>query len=292
MITIPQKIRYFLNSTIKTVTNSGYKCPSCGGDKSIVVERKFFVTSLRRCGTCNLLYRAPVTSNSEYTHFYQNDYSEGFTTDMPSDVELDKLKSRNFYGSGKDYSGYINILKSIGYEPGNSILDFGCSWGYGSWQFSKAGLKVIGYELSQNRCAFAKEKLGVEAHSDLNKLRGYPKFNFFFSSHVLEHIPRIHEVIRQARELVQPGGYFVAFTPNGSMEYRALNPRAFNRAWGFVHPLFIDPLYYASEFSLNEYLIDSSEYDVTGVKHWVAKKNFPQDILKTSGQELMIIVRL
>lgn len=291
MISLSQKIEYFMSSLGKFILRKSYECPSCGSTRSSLIERKFLVTSLRRCEQCSLLYRAPTTSVSEYASYYQEDYSEGFTTDLPSDAELQKLKENNFLGSGKDYSSFIQILKTIGYESGESILDYGCSWGYGSWQFSKAGLNVIGYEVSRNRCAFARDKLDVNAYSDLSQLRNIPKVKFFFSSHVLEHIPQIKEVIQLARDLVMPGGYFIAFTPNGSMDYRSLNPAAWSKVWGFVHPLFIDPAYYEKEFISEAYLIDSGEYNVDAVKEWVASQ-FSQSVLKTNGPELMIIAKL
>lgn len=291
MLTRKQKLTYFKSSLIKTLNLEGYGCPSCGAKNSVLVDRKYFVTSLRRCRNCSLLFRAPTTSDREYERFYQEEYSEGFTTDIPSEDELFKLKKNDFRNSGKDYSVFIEILKEIGYENGDLLLDYGCSWGYGSWQFANAGLKVVGYEVSRKRCAFARDKLGVDAHHELARLRGGRKVKFFFSSHVLEHIPRINDVIKFAREMVAPGGYFLAFTPNGSMDYRALDPKGWSQIWGFVHPLFVDTVYYMSAFVSDSYFIDSNKYDLGAIRTWAANQSFSQEVIKSNGPELMIAVR-
>lgn len=291
-MTQKQKLSYLKNSIIKTIRYQGYECPSCGCRRSFSVDRKYWITSLRRCENCNLLYRAPTTSPGEFEDFYQREYSEGFTTDMPSELELSKLIESKFEGSHKDYSSFIDILKNIGYEAGDSLLDYGCSWGYGSWQLSNAGLNVVGYEVGLNRCTFARDKLGVDAYHDMDELRKYhPRFKFFFSSHVLEHIPHVKEVIDLARQLVVPGGYFLAFTPNGSMDYRVLNPKGWSSCWGFVHPLFIDSDFYTSTFSSDSYLIDSSSYDLDAINGWARGQESSQAVVKTNGFELMIAVK-
>ncbi len=42
------------------------------------------------------------------------------------------------------------------------------------------------------------------------------KFDVFFSSHVLEHVPDLRKVFEYAASVLRRGGIFVAFTPNGS----------------------------------------------------------------------------
>ena len=291
MLTRNQKITYLSSSLSKLFRGKWYICPSCGSSNSEIVDRKYVVTTLRRCEGCSLLYRAPTTTMAEFDKFYQQEYSEGFTTALPLDEELAQLKSNNFYNSGKDYSLYVEILNSLGCNSGDAVLDYGCSWGYGSWQFANAGFDVAGFEVSRERCNFAREKLGVDAHSDATAFNKYPKFKVVFSSHVLEHIPDISSAIQTARSLIAPGGYLLAFTPNGSEAYRAIAGAQWSGIWGFVHPLFVDSEFYKSEFDQDEYLIDSSSYELDRIKAWASDSSISREVVKTCGPELMVVVK-
>lgn len=130
-----QKMNYLLLSSKKFIFGSGKNCPSCGSSQSKVVDRKYLVTALRRCENCKLLFRTPTTSPDENASFYQENYSEGFTTEMPDQDQLDELLSRSFVGGKKDYSRYIAILEALGIRKGAELFDFRCSCGYGSWQY-------------------------------------------------------------------------------------------------------------------------------------------------------------
>lgn len=284
-----QKLKYFLDSFIKTVKSKDLACPSCGHHAYDVVDSKYGVTRLVRCSNCKLLHRIPTTTDEEYRNYYQEDYSEGFTTELPSVDSLDEMKRLRFAGTEKDYSKYIEVLRGLGCGEGDKLLDFGCSWGYGSWQFSQAGFDVKSFELSRKRREFAKNHLGVNVYSDVSEIND--KFDVFFSSHVLEHIPKLSGVIDLARKVVKPGGWFVAFTPNGSSEYRNVNPEGWHTAWGFVHPLFLDDVFYRSVFQDSRYLIDSSPYKTIEISTW-GKELGDSKVLPLEGSELLVAVKL
>lgn len=90
---------------------------------------------------------------------YEKTYSQGVTTDLPSDDRLTELKQSNFANSEKDYLHYIKVLTQLGLTPGALIFDYGCSWGYGSYQLARAGFDVMSYEVAPSRRRYAKEKL-------------------------------------------------------------------------------------------------------------------------------------
>ncbi|HEU5102644.1 MAG TPA: methyltransferase domain-containing protein [Roseiflexaceae bacterium] len=245
-----------------------------------------FVTALRRCNKCGLLYRTPTTTTQENAEFYQEAYSQGFTTDMPTSEQLKALLSTSFNGTEKDYSVYISILEALGCRPGQRVLDFGCSWGYGSWQLMQAGFDVTGYEISKRRCAYAKEALNVAAFDSLEGTRG--PFDIFFSAHVLEHVPSVSNVISYALQSLERNGLFIAFTPNGSKDFRARNVRAWHRLWGAVHPQLIDDVFYEKMFGGFSYLLASNPYDLSKIKNWAGQGTMA---LNLDGGELLIAVR-
>jgi SAM-dependent methyltransferase len=219
-----------------------FVCPNCGGADNTVVSRKLLLTSLRRCATCNLLFRTPTDDPSCNLNYYEQEYSQGFTTDMPSDDALASLVANNFDGE-KSWAYYNNVLKRLGLKKGARIFDFGCSWGYGSYQMVKAGYYVLAFEIAPTRRKYAEEKLSVPTVADMEEAVRDPKlvgtFDCFFSSHVLEHVPSPSKVFRFADALLRSGGLFVSFTPNGSEPAKRRFPE-WEKWWGEVHPNFID----------------------------------------------------
>jgi 2-polyprenyl-3-methyl-5-hydroxy-6-metoxy-1,4-benzoquinol methylase len=168
------------------------------------------------------------------------------------------MLENEFRNTEKDYSRIIQTLRALGVKDGSKILDFGCSWGYGSWQLRNAGYHVVAYEISKPRCAYAVQELGVAAVDDVSLISGAP-FDVFFSSHVLEHVPSVLSVAKLAKKFLGPAGLFVAFTPNGSQEFRERSPDQWNKLWNMVHPNFLDDVFYSE--LCGKPLLASSPYD-------------------------------
>src|SRR5216684_9278449 len=181
-MTTAQKLQYLAKSSVRFLFGLGNACPSCGSTVSRVVDSKFVVTRLVRCGQCRLLFRTPTTTRDASRSFYQSEYSQGFTTSVPTESELELLKRQNFSGE-KDYTPYIDVLRELNIKPGARIFDFGCSWGYGRWQLEKHGYKVTAFEISMNRGAYAAEKLGISTVTSIEQVT--ESFDVFFSAHVL-----------------------------------------------------------------------------------------------------------
>lgn len=91
-------------------------------------------------------------------------------------------------------------------------------------------------------------------------------FDIFFSSHVLEHVPSVKESIDFGMCILKPGELFVAFTPDGSMEFRKKEGAAWNRLWGLVYPTFFDDIYYKTAFSDKGFLISSDPYTMQEIE--------------------------
>lgn len=246
------RARYFLSSAVRYAIRGQTACLNCGARNNPVEQRKAVVTQLRRCQRCKLLYRTPTDDPRDNERFYESEYVAELATQMPSTEQLAQLKATSFKGTSKDFSYHVACLRRLGLrEPGMRLFDFGCSWGYASYQFTQAGFQVVGYEIAPTRRNYARDQLGVEVVTRFDglsaddKLRG--TFDCFFSSHVLEHVPSPSQVIREARALLKPGGLFVACIPNGSARRRARD-REWVKHWGQVHPNFLDEVYLDHEF--------------------------------------------
>ena len=281
-----RNVSYLFNSLMKTLLGRGLTCPSCSSKGGFVVDRKYIVTSLRRCANCKLLNRTPTTSAGENKRLYQRDYREGFTTTMPSDSELKDLLDSSFRNGEKEYSCYIDLLRALDIGSGARILDFGCSWGYGSWQLAKAGFCVDAYDISKPRADYAASKLGVHI-IDVGTIEN-SAYDVFFSAHVIEHVPSVSGFIQLGMKALRPGGIFIASTPNASSEYRRLKPEGFHLSWGFVHPQLIDWEFLQNLQPCTGLIADSSPYCFAQLQGFAWDK---KAFIKLDGDELMFAIK-
>jgi 2-polyprenyl-3-methyl-5-hydroxy-6-metoxy-1,4-benzoquinol methylase len=277
---------YLTTSWKKYLLRRGFACPSCGGRRSALADRKWIVTTLRRCEQCRLLFRAPTTSAAENEKIYQTTYKEGFTTELPDEPTLNRLLAEGFKGSQKDYTNCLTVLAALGGKPGDRLYDFGCSWGYGSYQFQAAGYEVESFEISVPRASFARERLGARLAAPEQLPDG--RYDIFFSAHVIEHVPSVEEMITQGMRLLKPGGLFVTFTPNGGDEFRKSRYDAWHRMWGFVHPQLLDAEYVAKRFARYRYVIGTDPLPIAELKRFPEKSPL---VLALDGSQLMFAVQ-
>src|SRR5579862_2819518 len=282
-----ERIKYFGESACKRAKAQPRVCPSCGGLESQFVDRKYWVTELRKCLTCKLLFRYPNDSPEENFRFYQEDYNQGFTTDCPDDAALTHLLDTCFVNSDRDYSQYLEILRAVGLPQRAKVIEFGASWGYGVWQLARAGYDAIGFEISRPRARYAREKLGVRVVDSPSEIVG--KADAVFSSHVLEHVPSVHRVLSMTKEWVNANGLFIAFTPNGSAEFRRHNPGDFHKLWNRVHPNFLTEEFYQQVFEGLPLLLGSSPYNLDRLSQWGRKGRMA---LALDGIELLCVTVL
>lgn len=234
-----------------------------------------------------MLFRAPTTPHTTFERYYQARYKSGLTTELPDNDQLCAYMTAEFEDTEKSFKRYVNILSAFGIERTSRVLDYGCSWGYGSWQFQRHGFDVLGYDLSAPRVAFGREKLGVDLVSDIKLITG--QFDVFFSTHVMEHVPDVDRLLDFAFSRLKPGGLFVAVTPNGSRHYRAVKPDNWSRVWGFKHPVVFDEVFLRRRFNGDPYLVTSRLNDLSRISKWASTG--ASEIDDMSGWELLVAVR-
>ena len=246
------RVRYFMRSLGHYFNPNRYLCPNCGGNNSSVVMKKYFVTQLHRCANCALMYRTPTETGRQNARYYNKFYKQGFTTEIPDDGKLAEYMENGFAGTGKDWGYYNRVLFNLGLRQQNKLLDYGCSWGYGSYQMQKSGFDVLAYDISCEKREFIRNKFHLPVIEDLDKFlqenRGEGQLDCFFMAHVLEHLPCPGNAFALAKKLLKPGGIIVSFTPNGCESARRIFPE-WPKWWGEVHPNLIDDQFLNSVFS-------------------------------------------
>jgi SAM-dependent methyltransferase len=212
-------------------------CPGCASSRTRLLKRKHVVTALFGCDACGLMFRMPKSAHVEDSRFYEREYRQAGTTDLPNADELEELKRTSFARIGRDYTGYVDVLRAVGIQPGDSVYDYGASWGYGSWQFMQAGYDVCSYEIGRTRARYAERHLGCRMVAEPSAVPNL--VHCFFASHVLEHLDQPQALWRIASEVLRPAGAVVLFMPNGEPDCERRDPRRYHQLWGRVHPLLL-----------------------------------------------------
>lgn len=233
------RVAFVRNTLRRYLEGQPRSCPYCGL-ASERVGRKKLLLELRRCRDCGLMYRYPKDEVSDSAEFYQAEYAEGMTTDLPDAENLARWMRTGFAGTEKDLTEKIALVRRL--CRGGRLLDYGCSWGYGVLQFERAGFNAVGFEISIPRARFGQENLGVEilsSRAEVLKLAAH-SFDVIFANHVVEHLSDPRSAFEDFRRLLRSGGVLFIFVPNaGGRLARQLGPR-----WGPMigekHPLAID----------------------------------------------------
>jgi len=232
------------------------------------------------------MYRYPKDHAEKSREFYQNTYREGMTTDFPDQSELEGLLESNFTNTEKNFSERIDLVRR--FSRGPNLLDFGCSWGYGLYQFRKAGFNVIGFEISEQRARYGREKLGMQIISssqELGELRP-ASFDVVFSNHVLEHLPTPRIAFEVFDRLLTEEGTLLIFVPNCG----GVNATRYGVRWGPMigekHALALTAKYFAKALQ---------HFNMTA---WFLSSPYGDNSLnpvgpdgKLSGDELMVIAK-
>lgn len=283
-----QKLQYLIRSFANA--NQTKVCPNCGAKVFTVVDQKYFVTKLLKCTTCKLNFRFPTDSRKFSESFYNSDYHADYSeitkdiTDLPHDSALQEMMKNNFYGK-RDYSPFV---KAVTKRSDSKVIDFGCSWGYSVYQLKNAGYDAEGFEVSRSRASFGR-KLSVKIDSDTQAVRSGN--DVILSSHTIEHLPVVSDLIDFAKEKLTKDGYLVCFCPNGSAEFRQRSEYLFHVNWGFLHPNYLDIEFAKLAFKSNPYLILTGDwkYDYDFISNWDQNSQVVGE--KKDGEELLMIAR-
>jgi 2-polyprenyl-3-methyl-5-hydroxy-6-metoxy-1,4-benzoquinol methylase len=287
------KLRRAWDGAAKWAKGVGTACPSCGAPPGSVVDRKKLITYLRRCGACRLLYRTPTVEAGQNEDHYNSGGDLDFAATLPGSDRLAELVASGFSGQPGDFGPYLDVLAALGCRPGRRVLDFGCSWGYLSWQLSQAGYIVQGFEINRGSCRYGRDQLGIDARESLDGLDS--PFDVVFSNHVLEHIPSLSETIGRLWSMIRPGGLFIAFTPNGCEAARKSDPANWHAMWGSGHPNFLDEDFYKNLFRGAPKVLASTTHspytkDREMLKSW-GNGETDDLTLDLSGEELLFAAR-
>ena len=282
---ITRRLRYAAWAARKGIVATDRRCPACGQEAAFL-RRKLLVVSLRECKSCGLRFRTPKDDDNP-GDYYESSYCDDYAGQRPpSPGELKEMIRTGFANDpDKNFTKYIGVLKTVGLKPGDALLDFGSSWGFGSWQFRQAGFKVYSYELSKARAAYARNLLGCTVLDDISEVP--ERLSCLFSSHVIEHLPDPSLIWQVAAKVLRHDGFIAVFCPNGEPGREAvIGSKQYGYLWPQVHPMVITPGFARATSGKFGYsgLCYSTPYDLNLMANGIECRDL-------NGSELCIIAR-
>ena len=178
-------------------------CPACLAPGTTFLFRKDKY-NLVRCADCGLIFVDPFPTADEIAAHYETNY---------------RGASEDFYpkSGSRRWRAFVRSLKFLGYVRGKDVLDIGCGGGFMVEAFARIGGRATGIDISQNSIAYASKhfeqcKFYCESLADFRR-RGL-KFDFVFSSEVLEHLPGPYEFMETLKAVVRPSGFVYLSAPD------------------------------------------------------------------------------
>ena len=283
------RLAFAVKSLQRLLRSQPRSCPYCGSANTTFLQRKKLLLELRRCEDCCLMFRYPKDDPDTSFRFYQEAYEQGVTTDLPKDTTLSRLIQTRFAGSEVDLASNIAIVKR--YKQSGRLLDYGCSWGYGVYQFTNSGFEAVGFEISKPRAALARHALKVDVIDSLEGLDRLAdaSFDIIHCSHVLEHIPQLRPTFAAFRRLLRPSGLLVVFVPNAG----GRPARSMGVDWGPMisekHCFAFDAQFFARNLPAFGFapMFGSSPHDSAPVSY-VSKEQAAEQL---PGEELLVVAQ-
>ena len=188
-------------------------CPLCGGGRSTVLHRLTDpggkiegVFTLRRCLGCEIVYVDPRPSDEALVALYDDDFyfSTGWSYETLASWVIELIQSRRRH----------RVERFV--QPGR-LLDIGCGDGSFVHHMARNGWDATGLDFSSSALEFARRSRngGRFLQGSLDDYDFQPgRFDLITLWQVLEHIGEPRPLLCRSRELLKPGGLFVAAVPN------------------------------------------------------------------------------
>jgi len=170
-----------------------------------------------RCQKCGHVQIYPIPQEDEYDAFYQTNMM-GRITVSQNMMDDEALRQKNKVWVDK----HVETAKRI-IPKDKKIFEIGSGYGWFLKAMREAGYEADGLEISTDKCASARELLGIDVYNtkfpipnnseDFKSL--YKRYDYVCIYHVLEHVPDPVSFLASSKDLLRGGGGTVlAEVPN------------------------------------------------------------------------------
>ncbi len=186
------------------------QCPCC---KSIKLNEEVTIYGFiySECENCNLLLVVNQPSDEDIetmynTLYYTDTMKTLYSNESIIDYRIDNIARPKFE--------YIDLI----IKPTNkSWLDIGCGVGEILKVAKDNGYKVLGIETNKHEVSYAENKFGLEISSEYitkDSISLYKNYSVISMFGVLEHIPKIEEIIENISNIQTKDDYLVLDVPH------------------------------------------------------------------------------
>lgn len=191
------------------------RCPICKSDERHLMHTGLTDTVFRcapgiwimiECEGCGSGYLDPRPTQETMHLAYQKYYTHAVKSRAAIGTSLLPWKRK---WADREYRHLPRPM------PGARVLDVGCGNGSFLGLAKASGWQVFGCETDPAAAAAAREggievrQGGIETYAEMSE-----SFDVITLSHVIEHLPKPMETLRQAYHLLRPGGMLWLETPN------------------------------------------------------------------------------
>ena len=179
-------------------------CPVCNGQSEFNFKKSEY--DIFKCVTCSFLHVFPYPTQREIIKYYSSDYRTAHANFYP------KLNSRK-------RRAYLKAISFLQFIYRKKTIDIGCGGGIMAESFRRLGAMSYGIDISQNSIDFARNnfpKCTFFCETFDEALQRKIKFDFIFTTELMEHLSGPHECMRFIKAVSKPETVVYVATPDSS----------------------------------------------------------------------------
>ena len=205
-----------------TTTDKIPHCPVCHSHQTryVILRAR---TSVFECETCSVNY-----ANIDATDVIDTD--PDFYHGINENYENQLRKAKEILPAR------IAEYEKITGAPIKSVIEVGCATGAYAEAFLELGIEYTGVEIEEENAFAAKKRTGANIiHANFMDLEFENKFDVFFCSQVLEHVPNPVEFVKKAANVTSKGVIHID-VPNHNSLAADLRKKFSKTDYGFIQP--------------------------------------------------------
>lgn len=206
---------------METAIQTEVTCPICAGQAAHVYTKGFF--DIARCTRCRTLFieNPPKDTSAMYDATYFFGGAQGGYGSYDAEKEMMRPTLERCLDMISDH------------RASGKLFDIGAATGYFLALARERGFSVSGIDVSSSAAQAAKMK-GIDVEVGTLETTVHPpaSFDVVTMFDVLEHVPDPGAFVREAAELLVPGGILMGSTPDSG----SVNARVMGRNWHLLVP--------------------------------------------------------
>lgn len=177
-------------------------CPVCRSENTVFYSEKDHY-NFDRCNECEFVFLDPMPGQDKLDALYTQ-------KDQEAEPTYNKASSRL-------RRAWLKLPRFLPYALNKDSLDLGCGGGFIAHVLAHVARTSTGIDISQNAIDYAGlrfSKPRFYCRSFIDLLNDSDKFDFIYSSEVIEHVSDINLYMKVLQALSRDGGHVYITTPD------------------------------------------------------------------------------